>query len=91
MADCYDNTNTGILYKNDNRKSEKSPQYGGSINIEGVEYWLNGWVKTGKSGKLKDRQFFSLTVKPKDPENTDHNQTAPPRKQQQQQDEDIPF
>ena len=51
----YDNTNSGTLFKNDMEgKSEKFPPYGGSINVEGVEYWISAWVKEGKSGK-----FFS--------------------------------
>lgn len=61
MSD-YDNTNTGALFKNDTEgKSDKFPPYGGSINVEGTEYWISGWVKDGKKGK-----FFSLAIKPKD-------------------------
>lgn len=57
-----DNTNSGALFKNDTEgKSENFPPYGGSINVEGTEYWVSAWVKDGKKGK-----FFSLAIKPKD-------------------------
>lgn len=52
----YDNTNTGILFINDRKESDKHPDRKGSINIEGVEYWLSGWIadtSKGKALKLK--------------------------------------
>jgi hypothetical protein len=75
----YDNTNRGVLFRAKERKSDKHPEYSGSVNIEGVEYWLDGWVKDGKSGK-----FFSLSVKPKDAAKVERFKTAvaeafPPR------------
>ena len=61
MSD-FDKTNTGVLFKNDTAgKSDKFPGYGGSINVDGVEYWVSAWVKDGKKGK-----FFSLAIKPKE-------------------------
>lgn len=58
----YDRTNTGAIFKNDMEgKSDKAPGYGGSINVEGVEYWVSAWLKEGKKGK-----FFSLAIKPKE-------------------------
>lgn len=61
MSD-FDKTNTGTLFKNDMEgKSEKFPPYGGTVNIDGVEYWVSAWVKEGKSGK-----FFSLAFKAKE-------------------------
>jgi len=62
MAKEYDNTNRGSLFKNTRPPtSDKSPQYGGTVNIEGVEYYVSGWLKEGKSGK-----FFSLSFTAKD-------------------------
>lgn len=61
MAD-YDNTNTGALFRAKEKQSEKHPDYTGSINIEGKEYWLSGWLKESKLGQ----KYFSLAVKPKD-------------------------
>lgn len=62
----FDNTNRGLLAKNDRKQSENHPDYTGSININGVEYWLSGWLKTGQNGRLAGQKFFSLSIKPKD-------------------------
>lgn len=57
----YDRTNTGVLFRNDKATTDKHPTHTGSINIDGVEYWLSAWVKEGAKGK-----FFSMAVKPKE-------------------------
>lgn len=57
----YDNTNRGALFKNDDRKTDKHPEYSGSLNVDGVDYYLSGWIKEGKKGK-----FFSLSIKRKE-------------------------
>lgn len=46
----YDNTNGGALFKNDDKKSEKSPDYFGPLNIAGTDYYVSGWIKTSKNG-----------------------------------------
>lgn len=57
----YDNTNRGVLFKNDRKDSDKHPDYQGNINCNGTEFWLSAWIKEGKKGK-----FMSLSIKPKD-------------------------
>jgi uncharacterized protein (DUF736 family) len=57
----YDNTNSGAIFRNEDKQDEKHADYNGSLNVEGVEYWVNGWIKTSKAGK----KFMSLSVKPK--------------------------
>ena len=39
------------LNKNSNKKSEKSPDYLGSILLDGVEYNMSAWIKDGPYGK----------------------------------------
>jgi hypothetical protein len=53
----YDNTNTGILFRNDRRENEKQPEFTGTINVDGVEFWLSAWVKTSKEGRPQVFQF----------------------------------
>ena len=61
MEKQYDDTNRGALFTNDRKTSDKHPDLKGSINVEGKEYWVSGWFKTGKSGG-----FTSLSVTPKE-------------------------
>lgn len=57
----YDNTNSGALFKNDKQGNEKRPDYNGSLNVNGQDFWISAWLKEGKNGK-----FMSLSVKPKE-------------------------
>lgn len=57
----YDNTDRGVLFKNDRKTSDNHPDYRGSINVGGVEYWLSAWIKEGGKGK-----FMSLSINPKE-------------------------
>ena len=57
----YDNTNTGVVFKNDNKSEDWHPEYRGSINVEGKEYFIDLKIREGKHGK-----FFSAKVKRKD-------------------------
>ena len=88
----FDNTNTGALFKNDKKESDKHPDYKGSINVNGVEYWLSSWIKTSKQGN----KFMSLSVKAKDaPAQKTVQQTPKPAPANQDgfadMDDDIPF
>lgn len=65
MAD-FDNTNSGILTKNDKGNNPKRPDYRGSLNVDGVDYWLSGWIKKGERGKLAGQTFLSLKVEAKE-------------------------
>lgn len=58
----YDNTNSGALFKNDRKQQDNHPDYTGSLNVKGEEFWLSAWLKTSKTGQ----KFMSLSVKPKD-------------------------
>jgi hypothetical protein len=64
----YDNTNSGMLARNKNRSTDKHPEYTGSLNVEGVDYWVSAWVNTGRQGsKLEGEKFFSFKINRKEP------------------------
>lgn len=55
----YDNTNRGVLFKNDDKRDDKAPDYTGSLNVDGAEFFLDAWIKEAKTG----RKFMSVRVK----------------------------
>jgi hypothetical protein len=64
---AYDNTNSGLLARNDKQGNDSRPDYRGSINVDGREYWLSAWIKQGRDGtKLAGQKYMSLSVQPKD-------------------------
>jgi len=58
MPTKYDNS--GILFRNKEKETEKHPDYKGEATINGAGYWLAAWIKEGKNGK-----FMSLSLTPK--------------------------
>ena len=58
----YDNTNSGALFKNDKKQSDKHPDYRGQVNVNGTEFWLSAWIKSSKAGA----KYMSLSVQPKE-------------------------
>lgn len=81
----YDNTNSGVLFNNREAKgdNERAPDYKGSINVNGEEFWLSAWIKEGQKGK-----FMSLSIKPKEAKPA---KQAPRRPSRDDDDGSIPF
>ena len=59
---AYDNTNSGLISKNQRKSGDKDPDISGFINVEGREYFLDGWLRHKKDGT---GSFYSLRVKAK--------------------------
>jgi hypothetical protein len=59
----YDNNMTGLISKNERKTDEKHPDIKGQCEINGVQYWVDGWAKTRNSDGGK---FYSLRFKAKD-------------------------
>lgn len=65
----YDNTNRFVLFVNDKKgDDERAPDRTGTLNVDGVEYYMDGWIKQGKKGP-----FLSGRIKLKKgkPQNAD--------------------
>lgn len=89
---AYDNTNSGILSRNERKEQDNHPDFTGVINVNGVDYWLSGWTKEGKEGtKMQGRKFFSLSVKPKDAPREMARQAPAPTSKVDDMNDDIPF
>jgi len=84
----YDNTNSGVLFKNLDKDKDSQPDYKGSINVDGREMWLSAWIKTGQKGK-----FMSPSVKPKEGQKAPAKaaKPAPAGSGFDDMDDDIPF
>ena len=59
--DAFDNSNSGVLFRNDNKQSDKHADYRGGVNVAGIDYWLNGYVRAPK----KRVKFIAFKLKPK--------------------------
>ena len=60
----YDNTNRGILSRNDRKEKAEHPDMKGSVNIDGVEYWVSAW-KRDEDAK-PNSPVLRFAFKPKD-------------------------
>ena len=80
----YDNTNRGSLFKNDRKDDAKFPDYQGSLNVNGVDFYIGAWLKISKEGT----KFMSLSVKPK---NADASLNKPKKTKEQFDDDSVPF
>jgi len=84
---AYETANRGSLFKNKRKEEEKHPDYNGSLNVNGTDYWISAWLQTSqKTGE----KFMSLSIKPK------QEQQAPAKKPTKDEglndlDDDIPF
>jgi len=84
----YDNTNRGSLFKNEKKTEDKHPDLGGTLNVDGTDYWISGWTKVSKGGQ----KFISLSIRPKQDQTRQSSQ--PTRKAAPVQDlpeDDLPW
>lgn len=65
--------NSGSIFNNDRKERDAHPDRTGSAMIDGVAYWVSGWVKQDRNGN----QYLSLAFKPK--EARQERQAAPPQ------------
>ncbi len=87
--------NSGVLFKNDKRETDKHPHMKGSIMVAGVEYWISAWTNTSEKGV----RYQALSVQPKQQVHNqgvqEARQAAAPSQHAQAEDDftndDIPF
>jgi hypothetical protein len=52
--------NSGALFRNNRKEAEQDPDYTGSLNVDGVEFYIDGRITQGRSAK-----FMALSLRPK--------------------------
>ena len=57
----YDNEKSGALFANKDKKEDWHRDMQGSITVEGVEYYMDGYKKVSNQGV----PFISIKLKPK--------------------------
>jgi hypothetical protein len=60
--------NSGAMFKNRRkRQGHFDPDYTGSARVNGIDYWLSGWVRT-PNDKPDGEKYLSISYKPKEPQ-----------------------
>jgi len=83
----FDNTNSGAMFVNDRKTTDRHPDRSGSAHVKCpecdavTEFWVSGWIKTAKRTGQK---FLSLAFTPKEEQQA---ASAP----SMDVDDDIPF
>ena len=87
MSD-YDPTNRGAIWPNDRmREGKKDPEFTGSLNVDGVEYWVSAWRRKPDANPNAPSLSFSVSRK-------DANRAPNPQREVPQEpdfDDSIPF
>jgi hypothetical protein len=60
----FDKTNRGSIWPNKRKQQDTHPDFTGSINVDGKEYWLNGWRR--KEGASPESPSMTFTVRAKE-------------------------
>lgn len=73
----FDNRNRGSIWKNERKTKDTHPDFTGTLNVEGREYFFDAWKR--KEGAPAKAPSLTFKVKPKDAQPEGH----PDRFQQQ--------
>ena len=78
----YDNTNRISIWENDEKMLDTHADYTGTLNVNGVDYWVNLWKR--KPNASARAPVLSGSVKPKEQrkkaaaQNTSHGYSGRP-------------
>ena len=82
----YDRTNRGAIWKNRDKKEDKHPDFKGSLNVDGVDYWVSAWKRKEDAPNNQPALSFSIKIKEEKAE-----QPAPAKRKNEDIDDEIPF
>lgn len=84
----HNNENRGAIWKNPKKTTDKHPDFTGSLNVDGVEFWVSAWKR--KEGASEKSPALSFQIQPKDVD----QRSAPEQRNRgsvADMDSDIPF
>lgn len=61
----YDDSNKGAIWKNERKETDSHPDFTGSLNVEGKEYWVSAWKRDPNADNPK-APALKFSVKPKE-------------------------
>ena len=61
MSNC--NTNRGLIWLNRRKTKDTNPDYTGSLNVKGEEFWISAWKQ--KDNNTSGVETLSFSVRPK--------------------------
>lgn len=89
----YDNTNRGQIWRNDKKTHDAQPDFRGSVNVDGVEYWVSAWKRKPDANPKSPALTFAVQAKEEA-----HNQgmaqaraAQPPAQDYNDFSDDIPY
>lgn len=88
MAQEYDNTNRGAIFKNERKTTDSQPDFTGSLNVDGVEFWVSAWKRKPGASEKYPALSFSVQMKEDKPINTVGNKQ---KLNNDDLDDDIPY
>jgi hypothetical protein len=86
MSDKKDNS--GVLFRNTRKESDKHPDYTGSATINGVDMWISAWVNETKDGSKK---YFAMNFRLKAEQTQAESIPNPPPINGGNMIDDLPF
>lgn len=85
----YDNSNRGSIWPNKKKETDKHPDFTGSLNVGGHDYWVSAWKR--KPDASANAPSLTFQVKLKDGKPMDAERPAARPSMKDDFDPEIPF
>ena len=81
----FDRTNRGSIWKNEKKEKDGHPDFTGSLDVDGVQYWVSAWKR--RDGAAAKAPALTFSIKPKE----DKKPKSQMAKDANDMDDEIPF
>ena len=87
----YDNKNRGSLWENERRPTDRHPHYTGELDVDGTKYWVSCWKKNSEASDKAPVLTFSIKLKEDSQFTVVKDTEKDIKKEEQEEDGDMPF